>query len=331
MLLSAAQIDHWVVLYDVKEKSDREDGWDKTSWETDKEWLKQDFPFINLPYLVDCSDDTVLCQTNAILTYLGRELKLLGTTKREICQCEELLCEIMDLRNIMVRFAYARDEKAIVQDAVKMLINADRYFQKFEQHLMAQYPNAKDRVVEREEIMTYGFYWRGVCHLVSGKFSAPDFHLWEMLQQFEGLCRYLDIPNCLGDATTCSEQVDAIETWKEPSKKTSKYPYLKEFSNGFIHLFANQAYGTMFRLNGVICPRALRLPYNNAYARFGSAPEAWNETQKIWIPGKYIRGQKHPWKGKGVIKNSQPRLATGIEYWDDDAMKRAREKQTEFC
>ena len=116
MLLSAAQIDHWVVMYDVKEASSSALGdWDMESWLNDKKWLKEQFPLINLPFLVECGGESmdgkgsrprVICQTNAILSYLGRELNMMGTTKAEQSQCEELLCEIMDLRNLMVGFAY---------------------------------------------------------------------------------------------------------------------------------------------------------------------------------------------------------------------------------
>ena len=43
MLLSAAQIDHWVVMYDVKDDCDSA-GWDKSSWEADKAWLQKISP-----------------------------------------------------------------------------------------------------------------------------------------------------------------------------------------------------------------------------------------------------------------------------------------------
>jgi len=338
MLLSAAQIDHWVVMYDVMEGDDDSSSttsWDKSSWEKDKRMLKKDFPFINLPYLIDCAEGEggkVLCQTNAILTYLGSELKMMGQSPWKMSQCEELLCEIMDLRNLMVRFAYKKEEDndsstiLFQEEAHQLLVRADSYFQKFEQHLITQYPDVESRIIQRDELNTIGFYMNGICHLIGGKFSAPDFHLWEMLQQFEGLCTYLNIPNCIGDATTYSKQVDELQTWLKPTtKKVVKYPYLKEFSDNFIHLFGNQAYGTMFRLNGVNSPRAIRLPYNNAYARFGSKPEVFDKSRQCWIIGKYVRGEETPWKRNGVIKNSHTRINTGIEYWDDEAQKTAKE------
>ena len=80
MLLSAAQIDHWVVMYDVQESESSANGWEKSSWLNDKEWLKKDFPLMNFPFLVDCVEHKVLSQTNAILSHMGRQLKMMGHT-----------------------------------------------------------------------------------------------------------------------------------------------------------------------------------------------------------------------------------------------------------
>lgn len=96
MMLSAARIDHWVVLYDVVENNEENGGgWDKSTWLRDKEWLKEDFPFINLPFLVDCPDDDetiVVSQTNAILSHLGRELRMFGRSPREACRAARNCC-----------------------------------------------------------------------------------------------------------------------------------------------------------------------------------------------------------------------------------------------
>jgi hypothetical protein len=102
MMLSAAQVNHWVILYDVVEQ---EDGtWGKDSYFLDKAWLKEEYnPFMNLPFLVDCTNDRVIVQTNAIFTFLGRELNLLGKNPQEQSICEELLCEVMDIRNQMMQ------------------------------------------------------------------------------------------------------------------------------------------------------------------------------------------------------------------------------------
>lgn len=54
-----------------------------------------------------------------------------------------------------------------------------------------------------------------VVHLVNGTFSAPDFHLFEMLDQFEALCNSKD---CLDDDLY------------------GDFPRLKAFKNGFAAL-----------------------------------------------------------------------------------------------
>jgi hypothetical protein len=303
MLLSAAQINHWVVLYDVKEKG--EDGWDTASWMNDKERLGADYPLINLPYLVDCAAGSVMCQTNAILSYLGRELKMLGHTPWQTCQCEELLCEIMDLRNHIVGFAYTGDEPASAfhNDANILLKKADHHFKKLERHLMLQYPNTRKRTILQDELDTVQFHKNSVCHLVGGQFSAPDFHLWEMLDQYQSLCKYLDQPNCLGDACTYSDQLSQIQSGSSISSKSSIYPFLKEFYTSFISLSANQAYVSQYGLNGANKPDSIHIPHNNPFARFGSDPQTL---------GKYTRGQETPWKCRGVVTNTYSRIDTGI-------------------
>jgi hypothetical protein len=202
-------------------------------------------------------------------------------------------------------------------DAKQLIEDANRHFERLEQHLRDQYPDAGERVIARDELDTIGFSMNSVCHLVGGNFSAPDFHLWEMLDQYQGLCSYWELPNCLGDATTCSDQVDKLKTTGQTTTPTQEksivFPYLKEFHTAFINLPANQNYATMYKLNnGVIIDNngAINLPYNNPYARFGSDPS--NEA--------YVRDQSSasPWRSLGEDKKLYTRIATGIEHWDDD-------------
>lgn len=296
MLLSAAQVDHWAVMYDAKETA--EDGYfDLSSWSKEKAWIKKEFPLMNLPYLVDCANDRVISQSNAILSYLGRELQMLGTTKEETSMCEELLCEIMDLRNLMTGFAYKPDQGNCEKDAKELIANANAHFKKLERHLMKQYPDAKER--------------DGVCvtHLVGNNFTAPDFHLWEMLDQFEGVCKRFALPNCLGDTTTCCDGK------VEETDKKSVYPFLKQFCDNFIKLPANNIYALKY---GLLVPGTdddgsdrIVLPYNYPSARFGALPDPT-------MP--YTRGQSESWQGKGIQKNGPyVRIETGIDHWDDEA------------
>lgn len=259
MMLSAAKVNHWVVLYDVTEK----DGgsWDKAAYMNDKEWLKKDHnSFMNNPFLVDCeNDDRVISQTSAIFAYLGRELDMLGSSKQETSKCEELLCEIMDLRNLMVQFAYHGDSKGGKQDAEKLVSGgAANILDKVEMHLEKEYPNALKEDKTK------------ICHLVGFRNSAPDFHLWEMLAQFGGLCRFYRLEQLYSDSIR---------------------PYLCAFKENFGSLPENAAY---------LGSALINLPNNNPYARFGSDPVTL---------GKYFRGQAAPWKKQGIIvdeRNLEP-------------------------
>ena len=78
---------------------------DRDVWFNAKPPLKAGNPLMNLPYIID--GDVVVAQTNACFSYLGRKLGLWGSTEAEVVDCEQLLCELMDLRNQMVGFAYS--------------------------------------------------------------------------------------------------------------------------------------------------------------------------------------------------------------------------------
>ena len=88
--------------YNVTEKADG--SWDLSCWFGPKEALKRRNALMNLPYIVD--GDVVVSQSNACLVYLGEKFGLLGATPRERIECEQLLCEVMDLRNAMVKEFY---------------------------------------------------------------------------------------------------------------------------------------------------------------------------------------------------------------------------------
>ena len=66
--------------------------------------LKEKNAYINLPYVID--GDIVITQSNACMSYLGRKLNQWGNDEISIIKCEQLLCELMDLRNSVVRFSY---------------------------------------------------------------------------------------------------------------------------------------------------------------------------------------------------------------------------------
>lgn len=268
MLLSAAQVNHWVVMYDVVEEG--ETGWNMNSWLADKEWIKQGYNCLaNLPFLIDCRNNMVLAQTNAIMSYLGRELMMLGRSPPMTCRCEELLCEVMDLRNLMVRFAYNGHRDTSKSDAEAMIHGpAGKILDKLEHHLQNSYPGAIEPSTTEsgDEEIAADRKRSAVCFLVGNGFTAPDFCLFEMLDQFMALCRYFDLTSI-----------------------TQNRPYLADYFVNFASLPENRPF--------LECMQAhMGLPFNNPYARFGSD---W-ETN-----GMFERGQETGNRKQGIVKESR--------------------------
>ena len=258
MMLSAAKVNHTIVMYDcVEENEGGESKWSYKTYLTDKEWLKQEYdPFMNLPFVVDAQEGIVLAQSNACLAYLGRQLGMIGQTKAEECKCEELLCEVMDLRSPMIRFAYG--ENASEGAAERLIHQAKCNLDKFERHLQIKYNLS---TVVASDAQTVEGQNETVCHLVGNTFTAPDFHLFEMLDQYDGLCKvYTSL---------------APHLWQ-------CYPALKEFYANFAQLPDNQPY---------LCSFLHRLPYNSPIAAFASAPDRM----------RIERGQSAPWRKQGVV------------------------------
>ena len=108
--------------YDLKCKEGG--GFDMSAWKDAKPALRAKNPLMNLPYILD--GDVVVTQTNACFSYLGKKIGLFGSNELEASQCEQLLCEIYDLRGAMVGFAYgpsSSDEDAKVKTANTYLLN----------------------------------------------------------------------------------------------------------------------------------------------------------------------------------------------------------------
>jgi glutathione S-transferase len=182
--------------------------------------MKEKNALTNLPYLID--GDVVIAQTNSCLSYLGRKYGLWGNTDLEISQCEQLLCETYDLRGGMVRMAYSREfneemaRNAIDGQTTSQLHKLDLW--------LAQNPQ----------------FSAETPFLVGGHCTAPDFHLWEMLDQYSTMCRLV---------------------LKEDLFAAGKYPNLKLFHEAWLTHPKHQAY-----LNS----KLHALPFNNLGAKFGS-------------------------------------------------------------
>lgn len=151
---------------------------DLSDWFSKKPALKAKNPLMNLPYILD--GDRIITQSNACFTYLGRQLNLLGANEDELVECEQLLGEVMDIRNNMVKFVYG--EKCNVETATGCLNSLGGSLGKLELWLEA-----------RVAAGSSGTF------LVGESATAPDFHLYEMLYQATALAEHVALPSPLAN------------------------------------------------------------------------------------------------------------------------------------
>ena len=206
---------------------------DLTKWFSVKPDLKIVNPLINLPYVID--GDNIITQTNACFTYLGRKLKMLGETDYELSLCEQLLCETMDLRNRMVRFAYnSESNQEAALSLLKEVADKNGPFQKFELWLQREKDQGKSGTF-----------------LVGDTASAPDFHLWEMLDQYSFMSSYFN------------HSLSLLES----------FPCLNNFKKSFEELPNNKNY---------FSSKLSTLPFNNKSAKFGAtrSGSSWSIDQE---------------------------------------------------
>jgi glutathione S-transferase len=209
------------VNYDLK---GTDDGFSASTWMQDtKPDLKLVNPLINLPYIKD--GEKVISQSNACLLYLGRKFDMLGNSVEDLEDCEQLLCEIYDLRNRMTGFAYdPTSNNEAAQRLIQAVTSPSGILQKLELWL-------------KREVTTKG---HSGTFLVANKATAPDFHLWELLDQFEALSKFFDLP---------------------PALELSTFPYLAAFQTRFAERSENAKY---------LASKLYRMPMNNKSAAFGA-------------------------------------------------------------
>jgi len=177
MMLCAAKKPFTLFLYDIVEEGS---GWNSDYFVAKKEFIKEyKNPLWNLPFCVDRAEKMVIVQTNAVFARIARSCGFMGDNEKSASECEELLCELMDLRNVMVGFCYGGPVSANDGEAAKtVLASGMKHLKKLEAWLEIQ---ASD------------------IHLVEGKMNAPDFHLYEMLDQFEGFCDFYKLGDLFDD------------------------------------------------------------------------------------------------------------------------------------
>ncbi len=245
MMMCAAKKPFTLFLYDIVEKG--EDAWTSEYFAAKEDYIKEfKQPMWNLPFCVDRENERVICQTNAIAAYLGRACGMFGDDEKSASECEQLVCELYDFRNVMTGFAYGPKDA----DVSSVIANGKKHLNKLERWLDIQAEKTGQSKV---------------VHLVNGKFSAPDFLLYEMLDQFQALAENNDQNLYAG-----------LER-------------IKQFKEGFESLPENQLYLDSWLHT--------ELPFNNCMANFGSLPGP-----KTYVHGESAKDAT--WRGKGVVELS---------------------------
>ena len=162
-------------------------------------------PLANLPYLVD--GDTCVCQTNAVLYYLGEKYGLNGRTFEQKLVNQQLLAEIYDLRNSLIELCYpshhiTRSKEEFKEKAPKHIDAA--LFAKFEAILKKT-----------------GATW----FVLEGGPAVADFHIWEMLDQHKILAEQLGAGDIFANIPNCKAFYDAFRTLPTLQKYFSSEDY----------------------------------------------------------------------------------------------------------
>lgn len=154
-------------------------------WASYKAELLKVNPFANLPFVKD--GDRVVTQSNACMSYLGAKFGLLGNGEQRSL-VEQCLCQVMDLRNDAVTLFYG---KQIAHPAT----DAERYCetQLSSPCINYMYPccalrhralhAVTDTVAAHFAKLEGWFALNNTEYLVGDSPTAPDFHLFEMLDQ----------------------------------------------------------------------------------------------------------------------------------------------------
>jgi len=136
--------------------------YDRSAWFNHKPTLAPKNPLINLPYIID--GERIITQSNACYTYLGRKFHLNGKNEDEITKVEQILNQVMDLRNdAAYQFYYIENPDYNVY----LKNSASVHLGKFE----AWFAHHKTKFSASDEL------------------TVADFHLWEMLDVHQALAK----------------------------------------------------------------------------------------------------------------------------------------------
>jgi len=225
--------------------------YDGSEWhEEDKINLKKRNSLINLPYIeLTNSDGTelLISQSNACLSFLGRKFNMFGKNEVDVSQCEQLLLETNDLRNVITSFAYTHfKNKDLENEAAK-----DVFTRAFQNNNVGKIQKFENWMKENQNNENY--------FLINNEITIPDFNLFDILDFYVEFLKYYNFVNDKNIKNIFNEL---------------GYPNISKFYNNFIQLPKMQKY-----LNSIF----YKLPYTNKSARFGSGTQGdtWDHHRQI--------------------------------------------------
>ncbi|MBL6675478.1 MAG: glutathione S-transferase family protein, partial [Alphaproteobacteria bacterium] len=183
----------------------------------------------------------------ACLSVLGRKFNMFGKNEVEVSQCEQLLLETNDLRNVITSFAYTHyKDKDLEKEAAK-----DVFTRVFQNNNVGKIQKFENWMKENQNNENY--------FLINNEITIPDFNLFDILDFYVEFLKYYNFVNDKNIKNIFNEL---------------GYPNISKFYNNFIQLPKIQKY-----LNSIF----YKLPYTNKSARFGSGTQgdAWDHHRQI--------------------------------------------------
>jgi len=167
-------------------------------------------PLANLPYVI--AGDVCVCQSNAILGFLGTRLRLGGNNTPDRLKNEQLISEITDVWNDRMNLVYPFKQECRTEDEFKAKAEKtcdDPPFKKFEAWLE--------------------FY--KTDYFVGSKPCTCDFHIWEQLDHNRLLAEKMGKPNILEKFPLCKAFYDRFRALESLQKYFESDDYKLNVNN----------------------------------------------------------------------------------------------------
>lgn len=194
--------------------ADADGNFDNSCWIKEaKPELKAKNPLINLPYVID--GDRVISQSNACMMYLARKFSLLGKDEIDASCCEQLLCELMDLRNRLVGLVYSTSDV----DKINGFLNG-----------------IKDILGKLELWLDMN---KNGPFLVGSGVTVPDFHFFELIDQIYLICNHHSLENTTKEFLKITAFYKTFAELSENSKYLTSKLHALPMNNKMARIGAN--------------------------------------------------------------------------------------------